>query len=136
MVHATIDHQILTTPRFLVINDARNVNAAFTHDVSPEFDHDACAWHVWLDYGVEQDCQVSSNSGQVERLVPIEIWNAESAAEVDIADWRRNFGQLQNEIDGSALRGAEDFRTQVLGPRKNVKSEELDIRAHQRFQHG
>ena len=51
VMQAAVDHQVLTSPRLLAIDDAGDVNAALADNVPAELDHHSCVGQVWLDCG-------------------------------------------------------------------------------------
>ena len=86
MVQAAVDHQILASPGLLAIDNPGDVNATFAHNVPAEFDHHLCVGKPWIDCGLKQFCEFVGDGGQVQRLILVEIWDAEAAAQIDIAD--------------------------------------------------
>src|SRR3712207_5713723 len=86
VVKTAVDDDIDAAPGLLAIDDAGDIDAAFSHDVAPEFDDDANVREAGPDRVFHQIGQVVSDRGKVEGEVLLEVWDPEAASEVQVAN--------------------------------------------------
>src|SRR6478609_5404034 len=104
MVQATVDDEICLPPRIFAIDHFGDVDAAFSDDVTAQLNDDPCIGQVRRDAGIDQFGEVLPDEGEVERLVPVEVGDAEAATEVDVPDRAGGvFRERKNQLNGLSL---------------------------------
>ena len=88
VVQAAVDHQILAAPGLFAIDNPGDVDAAFADNVPAELDHHLASGRFGSIVESSSSARLCADGGQVERLILVEVWDAEAAAEIDVADRR------------------------------------------------
>src|SRR5215213_3522937 len=132
MMHAAIDHEIGLAPRDLAVNDLGDIDTALADDVPAELDDKLRLRKLTRQGAVNQRREIITHQSQVERLVLLEVGDAEATAQVDVPNRLVKVPrQLQHEIDRTPLRLTQDFGLQVLGASEDMEAEKIHVTCRQ-----
>ena len=102
-----VDDQERLPARLLAVDDAGDVDAALADDVAAELDDDARVGQARGGSAPSSSVgEVLADRGEVERLVLVEVRDAEAAAEVEVADRRRRAPRRARSASSTVLRCA------------------------------
>ena len=128
VVHPAVDDEERGAARLLAVDDAGDVDAGLADEVAPELDDDARLRQQRPHRAGHEVLEVRADRGEVQRRVALVVRDAEAAADVEVAHGpRRVVGEPQRELDGPALRLAEDLGVEVLRAGEDVEAEPVDV---------